>query len=59
MRCPICGNLRSSGRCPHSLYTSSKANTMEDRITTNNLRGRIGISDATKQLKAVHQGKWG
>lgn len=53
MRCPICGNLFGSGRCPHTLSQRVSASNAVGRVINNHQQGRIDIGQALEQsLKA-------
>lgn len=53
MRCPLCGNLSNSGRCPHSLTDRSKAANELSNVDSDQRRGRIGWDDAVVQTRQI------
>ncbi len=56
MYCPICGNNKSSGRCPHSLSDRSQAVSRASRIIEDHEKGRIDIAQRTQQLSNLYKG---
>lgn len=58
MKCPICNNLVSSGRCYHSLEERTRAANVSVRVHENHRLGRIDISEATYQINQITRINW-
>ncbi len=55
MRCPICHNLRSSGRCPHTLTERSDAMMQTAKIHASHRAGRIDSVEMMRQLQQINR----